>query len=245
MIEEDREFGVWLADRLADSGFVAQPVSSAEQALRSGLAERTIAFLINLGLSGQAGTRHVRPLRDAGLNQPLIVLSSQCHWRERVECLDAGADDYLTKPVRAEEVAARLRAIIRRTTGKPSDCIVSGNIELDIKARTARLGGLPLDLTRNEFRLLRLFLLQSDRILSHRELHDRLYAEPSGRSLNAVEVNIARLRRKIGKDAIRTVRGIGYRFVSNEGERKDLAFDQSQPMLLRHESEVGAWFPCI
>ena len=220
LIGEDASSCDWLAGRLSESGFVPSAALSADQALRSGLAERASALIVNVATSGQAEHRFVRPLRAAGILQPLLVLSSQCDWRERVDCLDAGADDYLTKPVRAEEVAARLRAIIRRSLGQTGDSIVCGDIELNIKARTASLNGEFLDLTRNEFRLLRLLLLHRDRALTHAELRNRLYSEPSQGSINAVEANIARLRRKIGKHSIRTIRGVGYRFIAGslEGE---------------------------
>lgn len=245
LIEEDRDFGCWLSDRLQDSGFITRESGSAEQALRSGLAARSSAVIVNLGAFGQAGARHVRPLRDAGVWQPLIVLSSQCHWRERVECLDAGADDYLTKPVRAEEVAARLRAIIRRSAGSTGDCIVSGDIEIDIKGRSARLGGEPLDLTRNEFRLLRLFILNQERVLTHDELRGKLYAQPSGRSHNAVEVNVARLRRKIGRNAIRTVRGLGYRFVANASKSPERPHNGEAADDIASGLPLEAWCPAI
>lgn len=245
LIDEDRNFGCWLSDRLADAGFVARAAGSAEQALRSGLADRTTAVIVNVGASGQAGHRHVRPLRDAGVSQPLMVLSSQCHWRERVDCLDAGADDYLTKPIRAEEVAARLRAIIRRSLGQTGDCIACGDIELDIKGRSASLAGRHLDLTRNEFRLLRLFLLHRDRTLTHDELRDRLYSEPSARSINAVEVNIARLRRKIGRHSIRTIRGVGYRFVAEALENAGRAKQEGANEDANLDLHTGAWWPEI
>jgi two-component system, OmpR family, response regulator len=244
LIDEDQAFGSWLSERLMKSGFVTRVAGSAEQALRSGLAAKVAAVLVNLGNIGSASGRHVRPLRDGGMSQPLMVLSSQCQWQDRVDCLDAGADDYLTKPVRAEEVAARLRAIIRRTAGSTSDCIAYGEIEMDLKARMVRLEGEPLELTRNEFRMLRLFLLHPDRILTHRELRDRLYAEPSERSLNAIEVYIARLRNKIGKHRIRTIRGIGYKF-GDPNPDTNMAEVAALTASATKQVDLGVWFPEI
>jgi len=211
LIEHDRTFGGWLAERLSASGFGVIRNDSAEQALRDGFMERATAVIIDVGPSGLEGPALIRPIREAGHEQPVLILSARAGWREKVESLDAGADDYLIKPVRPEEVAARLRAVIRREAGSCNDRIALGEIELDLKGMNAWLAGQLLELTRNEFRLLRLFLLREGRVLAHHEIRDHLYANARDRSLNAVEVHVARLRRKIGRDKIRTIRRVGYR----------------------------------
>ena len=143
---------------------------------------------------------------------PLIVLSAAGDWRAKVECLDAGADDYLVKPVRSEEVAARVRAVVRRALGNTTNRFMVGDFVFDLSSKCAWLGERCLDLTSTEFRLLRLFLMRPEDVHSHEEIHEALHRGGSHCSPNAVEVQIARLRRKIGKAMIQTVRGMGYRY---------------------------------
>ncbi|MGE5722784.1 MAG: winged helix-turn-helix domain-containing protein [Sphingomonadales bacterium] len=201
-----------LAKRLAPAGFVALHADSPEQAVRNGFNQRAVAVIVALGLGASNAATIVRSLREAGMDQPLIVLAARGGWREKIECLDCGADDYLLKPVHSEEIAARLRAIIRRSAGSATDRISVGGIDLDLKTRCAWLEGKCLNLTRNEFRLLRLFMLLPGRNLKHSEIQDQLHPGMADRSINALEVQIARLRRKVGRQRILTVRGIGYRF---------------------------------
>ncbi len=211
LIEDESDSAGWLAERLSTSGFVVHRVISSQQALCEGLSENAAAVILDVGHSGPSGRELVKPLRDAGIEQPLVLLSARGSWRDKVESLDAGADDYLIKPVRAEEVAARLRAIIRRSAGSAIDRIAVGDMDIDLKGQIARLGGKPLDLTRNEFGLLSLFLMRAGRVLANQEIRSLLYSGATSRSVNAVEVHIARLRSKIGRERIRTIRGLGYR----------------------------------
>lgn len=212
LIGSDRTQSGWLAEKMEGIGFVARLAQSSEQALANGMADDAAAVLLDSGLSASASAPVVRQLRQGGVEQPLIVLSARGDWRDKVECLDAGADDFLLKPVRSEEIAARLRALIRRGAGKGSNHIRHGGLDLDLQARCAWLDGSCLNLTRNEFRLLRLFMLHPQSILSHSDLLDQLNPGGARPSINAAEVQIARLRRKIGAGLIRTVRGVGYRF---------------------------------
>ncbi len=174
-----------------------------------------------------------------------MILSPIGNWRDKVDCLNCGADDFLFKPIRGEEVTARLRAVIRRFAGRSTDRMRAGDIELDLKARSAWIGGDPLDLTRNEFRLLRLFVMRSERFLSGEELLGQLYARKQDRSTNSVEVQIARLRRKIGKGRIQTLRGVGYRLVPH-CEDDDTAPDSAviAPPLMQ-EAGLNIWLPHI
>lgn len=217
LIESDRNSTGWLAERLPEWGFVPRRASSTQHALSSGLASQAVAMIIDMGPAGLPGCELIRPLRAAGHNQPLMLLSPHGGWRDKVDCLDAGADDYLIKPVRAEEVAARLRVILRRCAGSAEDCVRAGALELNLKARTASVGGQPLDLTRNEYRLLRILMLQANQIIPPEQIREQLYPGMAARSLNAVEVHVARLRRKVGEDHIRTVRGVGYMLDCGEG----------------------------
>lgn len=214
LIECDGLASGWLEPRLAEGGFFAHCARSPGEALSHEMARNTAAILVETGEQGPEGGRLVEQLRFAGLSQPIVLVSARANWREKVACLDAGADDYIVKPARAEEVCARLRASIRRSMGSPTDRWRIGPFELDISARCAWLGGKCLDLTRNEFRLLRYILLNPDRIIAPDELRNELY-QAGPVSLNAIEVQIARMRKKIGRDVIRTVRGLGYRCSPN------------------------------
>lgn len=211
LIEADPLSGTRLADGMGKTGFVPRRASSVQIALREGWLDEAAVILFDAGLAeGQTGST-VRALRSAGTDRPLIVLSARGDWREKVDCLDAGADDYLQKPVRSEEIAARFRVILRRCAGSPTDRVISGDIVLDLKARCAWRQGQCLDLTRSEFRLLRLFMLTPARTVNAREIWHELHPAKADFSANAVEVQIARLRQKVGRERIRTVRGAGYR----------------------------------
>lgn len=213
LIEADPLSGTRLADGMAKAGFVPRRAASFQHALREGWVDEAGAILFDAGLTdGQAGPT-VRSLRSAGTDHPLIVLSARGDWREKVDCLDAGADDYLQKPVRSEEIAARFRVILRRCAGSATDRVVSGDVVLDLKARCAWRQDQCLDLTRSEFRLLRLFMLTPARTVSAREIWQELHPTKAEYSANAVEVQVARLRQKVGRERIRTIRGAGYRMI--------------------------------
>lgn len=217
LIEDEAGSSGMLADRLMRCGFKPQRVSSAQAAIEAAKEDRAAALVYDQSHNGLPAAIAVRPLRDAGVELPLIVLSPRGDWRDKVESLDAGADDYLVKPIHSEEVAARLRAVIRRTAGLSSDRIRFGNIEVGLKARCAWLEGQCLNLTRSEFALLRQFMLRKDDTLTRDEIGAAVSAHET-LSPNAVEVLITRLRRKLGPDRIRTVRGIGYRLVALDGD---------------------------
>lgn len=214
LIDESAERQDWLAERLGPHGFVALPHARLENALRDPASTASAAVVLALAGSPASAAERVRLLRQSELAQPLIVLSGRSDWRERVETLDAGADDFLLVPIRSEEVAARLRALIRRASGASGARLTVGDFSCDMKARAIWLDGQPLELTRNEFRLLQAFLLRRDCVLSRAEIAEMLYfSQPLRRSDNAVEVYVSRLRRKIGHERIRTIRGLGYRML--------------------------------
>jgi DNA-binding response OmpR family regulator len=149
--------------------------------------------------------------RQAGRDTPILILSARNNWEEKVNVLNAGADDYVVKPVRSEELVARIHALVRRAAGQTKQRISAGSVEMDPAARIVWLDGERIDLTQMEYRLLHLFILRAGHILAQTEILDHLYPMADERDLNTIEVHIGRLRRKIGKDAITTVRGLGYR----------------------------------
>jgi two-component system OmpR family response regulator len=245
LIEDGHNPADWLAEQLGETGFAVSRIGFSREALADSPIENVQAIVIDLGQSGIDGRVCVRHLREAGFDQPLLILSPLSNWREKVDCLNAGADEFLVKPVRGEEVIARLHAIIRRFAGCSTDRMKAGDAELDLKARRAWIAGEPLDLTRNEFRLLRLFIMRPERFLSSEELLDQLYARKQDRGTNSVEVQIARLRRKIGKDRIQTMRGVGYRLIPGLatqqpalGEGAGVAPDTGTP-------SIDSWAPQI
>ncbi|MDE2437660.1 MAG: response regulator transcription factor, partial [Sphingomonadales bacterium] len=211
MIAEHGAIADRLAERLGKAGYLPVRVSSHREALNADGRESTAAILLDHGPSMGPAARIVEALRQGGWHQPLVVLSPRDDWREKVDCLDAGADDVLAKPVHSEEIAAHLRALIRRNAGMASDRIVTGDLDVDLKAHCAWQNGACLNLTRNEFRLLRLFVLGPDRIVSKEEMAEVLSRPNEVPSSNAIEVQVTRLRRKLGDGSIVSVRGLGYR----------------------------------
>src|SRR6185503_18315360 len=149
--------------------------------------------------------------RDAGISVPVLVLTARGSWHEKVLGIDGGADDYVTKPFRMEEVLARLRALIRRASRHAGPALHAGAITLEPRAARVTRDGAPVKLTSHEFRVLSYLMHHTDRVVSQRELTEHIYSQDFDRDSNTVEVFIARLRRKLGASAIETVRGLGYR----------------------------------
>jgi DNA-binding response OmpR family regulator len=214
LVEDDGSLSERMIARLSLAGFVTSRVASAEEALRLDDLGGAAILIVDIGLPGLDGISFVRELRSRGHEQPVLMLTARGDWQQKVDGLNAGADDYVVKPVRPEELIARLHALLRRAAGQAGNRIVAGPLVIDPQARTALLDGVALELTQIEFRLLHLFALRAGHVLSHAEIQDHLYLSAQSRSANAVEVHIARLRRKIGHEAIRTIRGLGYRLAA-------------------------------
>lgn len=202
----------WLASRLDPHGFTPRCVASPLDALNIEDRASTAAIILDSDSFGKEAAELVHFLRNGGMDQPLTVISSDADWQQRIETLDAGADECMAKPIRSEEIASRLRVQIRRASGNVTDRIESGDLLLDIRARCAWRGSQCLNLTRSEFRLLRAFMLRPGHTHEPAEIWDILNSARDSFSHNAVEVLVARLRRKVGHERIRTVRGLGYRF---------------------------------
>lgn len=211
LIEDDVELAKRMRSKLASAGFAIEHVASAEAALDWPSLDVFAAMVVDVGLPGMSGTDFIRMARRRGVSAPILVLTARGSWKEKVVGLNAGADDYVVKPVRAEEIIARLHALLRRAAGQARPILRAGNLELDEQSKTAYRDSLEIGLTQTEFRLLQLFIHRSGRILSQSDILDQLYPMAEEHELNAIEVQVGRLRRKIGKDAIKTVRGLGYR----------------------------------
>ncbi len=211
LVECDEGASGWLAPRLGGAGFRLDVTCRLDQAIESGQANDATAILVEMGDNCPDGRVVAEMVRGAGIAGPLVLLSARSDWRETVASLDAGADDYIVKPVRSEEVTSRLRVAIRRSKGSTRDQGQFGRFKLDPNARCAWLDGRCLDLTRNEYRLLHLFLLHDGALVSAEEIRSALNTGKQVISHNAIEVQIARLRKKLGAGMIRTIRNMGYR----------------------------------
>jgi two-component system OmpR family response regulator len=185
--------------------------ADGEQADFLAHTERYDAVVLDLGLPKIDGLTLLRQWREAGVTAPVLVLTARGTWSEKVQGIDGGADDYVAKPFRMEEVLARLRALIRRASGQVTPEMRCGGVTLDPRSGRVTLEGAPVKLTSHEYRVLSYLMHQRGRAVSQSELVEHIYAQSFDRDSNTVEVFIARLRRKLGASLIETVRGLGYR----------------------------------
>ena len=171
--------------------------------------------VVDLGLPGLSGLELIRRARAEGKRLPILVLTARDRWQDKVEGLDAGADDYVTKPFQVEEILARVQALIRRAAGYAVPVLRAGPIALDTRAQAVSVDGRPVELTSFEYRLLEYLMLRAGQVVSKSELNDKLYEHDSERDSNTIEVFVGRLRRKLDPDdrlrPIETLRGRGYR----------------------------------
>lgn len=167
--------------------------------------------VLDLGLPKLPGLQVLRQWREARRLMPVVILSARGTWAERVEGLNLGADDYINKPFHAAEVVARLRALIRRSAGHAANVLQHGRISIDLAANIAMLDGVDVALTAQELKVLGYLMQRPGRVISQGDLAEHVYGMSDIRGSNTIEVFIARLRAKLGRDAIRTVRGVGYR----------------------------------
>jgi len=208
--EDDPMIGASVRRGLTQDGFTVDWVADG-RAAELALAERVHdALLLDLGLPRKAGLDVLSAMRRGGDTRPVLIVTARDAVSDRVAGLDAGADDYLVKPFALDELSARLRALLRRNAGRADPVIVHGELELDPAARTLRRNGTPVSLSAREFALLEALLARPGAILSRTQLEEKLYGWRDAVESNAVEVHIHSLRRKLGADLIRNVRGVGW-----------------------------------
>lgn len=210
VVEDEAGIAADLLRALGAAGFAVEHAADGDTAWQRGGVEPFDAAILDLGLPRIDGLSLIRRWRAEGVGFPILVLSARGAWATRVEAIDAGADDFIVKPFAMEEVLARLRAVLRRAAGRASNLLRVGDLALDLRARRLARGGEPVELTPLEFRLLAYLMHHAGRAVHQTELTEHLYAEDAERGDNAVEALVARLRRKVGADAIRTRRGHGY-----------------------------------
>lgn len=211
LVEDDPELGRRLAERLGGAGYAVDLASTCDEARDWPDMDRMAGVVLDLGLPDGSGLDLLRGWRAAGVTCPILILTARGSWQDKVEGLNAGADDFVVKPVRFEELQARLNALHRRQAGSRASTLAVGDLSLDPVSRLALMGDQPLDLSRREFALLHLFMRRPGQVLAQGDILEDLYNLEAERELNTVEVLVGRLRRKIGRDRITTLRGLGYR----------------------------------
>ncbi|MBK1693652.1 DNA-binding response regulator [Chromatium weissei] len=210
LVEDDDRVAQGVTAALTAGGFVVDHTRDGETAWFQGDTENYAAAILDLGLPGLDGLSVLRKWRAAGSRLPVLILTARGDWSERVEGIDAGADDYLPKPFRMEELLARLRALVRRAAGQATAVLVNGQLTLDTRRMTVSVDGMPVHLAPQEYRLVSYLMQHAGRVISQLELTEQLYAQDFERDSNAVEVLVGRVRRKLGADVIQTRRGFGY-----------------------------------
>lgn len=211
IVEDQPALSEHLARAIGAAGYAVDTAADGERADFAVRTESYDAVLLDLGLPRIDGLTLLRGWRESGLRVPVLVLTARGSWHETVDGIDSGADDYVAKPFRMEEVLARLRGLIRRASGQPNQVLRSGNVTLDPRLARVTRDGVAVKLTSHEFRVLSYLMHHSVRVVSQGELTEHIYAQDFDRDSNTVEVFVARLRRKLGASVIETVRGLGYR----------------------------------
>jgi len=211
VVEDEALLSQQLAAALGQAGYAVDCAADGARADFLAQTEPYDAVVLDLGLPKIDGLTVLRRWREAGLVVPVLVLTARGSWHDKVQGIDGGADDYVAKPFRMEEVLARLRALIRRASGQVKPEIRCGAVVLEPRLAKVTLDDNPVRLTSHEFRVLSYLMHHRGRVVSQAELTEHVYAQSFDRDSNTIEVFIARLRRKLGSSFIATVRGLGYR----------------------------------
>ena len=214
LVEDDRLLAQEIARSLREENFAVDVASNGEDGQHRGETEFYDAAVLDLGLPKVPGVDVLRGWRKHDRRLPVVILTARDGWTDKVEGFKAGADDYLTKPFRIEELVMRLRALVRRAAGHAAPRIACGPLSFETQTGVFKLDGLPLKLTALEWRVLEALILRKDTVVERGLLSDKVYEGDAGTDSNSIEVIIARLRRKIGKNLIETERGRGYKLSS-------------------------------
>jgi two-component system response regulator PhoP len=221
VIEDELELRELLGRALKKAGFAVDLVDDGEEGLFYATDYPVDLAIIDLGLPGRSGMEIIRALRQRELSYPVLVLTARSDWQDKVQALELGADDYLTKPFRLEELMARVQALLRRSAGHATPEVRFGPLAINLSSQVVQLNDQPLELTTFEYKVLEYFVLHPNQVVSKLELNDHLYDEDADPDSNVIEVLVGRLRKKLDPEGrwkpIETLRGRGYRFQPTDG----------------------------
>jgi len=216
LVEDESTLRQQLKQQLEQRGYSVDATPDGEEGLFVGREYPVDLGIIDLGLPGLSGIDLIRELRDLGKTFPILILTARDNWQDKVEGLESGADDYLTKPFHTEELAARINALLRRASGHATPTITLHGIEIDTAGQQVRLGDQVIELTGHEYRVLEYLMTHAGKVVSKTELTEHIYDQDFDRDSNVIEVFIGRLRKKLDPRTnikpIETLRGRGYRF---------------------------------
>ena len=211
VVEDDPDLIRQLSETLRTEGYAVDQATDGEEAMYLGEVEPYDIVVLDLGLPVMDGVSVLKAWRAKGRTMPVLILTARGQWSEKVSGFDAGADDYLTKPFQMEELLARIRALIRRAAGHASPVLRCGPVEVDTNSANVTVNGESIKLTGHEYKLLSYMIHHMNKIVSRTELTEHIYDQDFDRDSNTIEVFVGRLRKKLGVDVIKTVRGLGYR----------------------------------
>ena len=214
LVEDEAALAQPLKQTLSEAGYAVDWVDNGRDAWALGGAQTFDAVVLDLGLPQMDGLSVLKRWRSEGMAAPVLILTARDQWHEKVAGIDAGADDYLTKPFHTEELLARVRALIRRAQGLASPTLACGPLALDTRSGRVTLDGHPVTLTSHEYKVLAYLMHRPGAVVSRAELTEHIYAQDFDRDSNTIEVFVGRLRKKLPAELIETVRGLGYRLVA-------------------------------
>jgi len=217
LVEDEAALALPLQKVLTEAGYAVDWVDNGRDAWALGGSQPFDAVVLDLGLPVMDGLSVLKRWRSEGMSAPVLILTARDQWHDKVTGIDAGADDYLTKPFHTEELLARLRALIRRAQGLASPTLVCGPLALDTRSGRVTLDGHPVALTSHEYKVLAYLMHRPGAVVSRAELTEHIYAQDFDRDSNTIEVFVGRLRKKLPAELIETVRGLGYRLVAPPG----------------------------
>ena len=221
LIEDDTTLRETLAGKLADGGFAIEQAADGREGLYFALEYPIDLAIVDLGLPEMSGLDIIRNVREQGKTYPILILTARDRWEDKVDGLEAGADDYVVKPFHVEEVIARVNALLRRTGGWATSTMTAGPVSLDMSRQELKVNDASIELTSYEYKIIEYLMVRTGQVISKTELTERLYDQDFERDSNVIEVFIGRLRKKLDPDntikPIETLRGRGYRFALERG----------------------------
>ena len=215
VVEDDTNLNRQIKDALTEGGYAVDVAFDGEEGHFLGDTEPYDAVILDIGLPQMDGLSVLEEWRRASRAMPVLLLTARDRWSDKVQGIDAGADDYLAKPFHMEELLARLRALVRRAAGHASNEITAGPVRLDVKAGKVTVDGQAIKLTSHELRLLSYLMHHKGKVVSRTELTEHLYDQDFDRDSNTIEVFVGRLRKKLPEEVIQTVRGLGYQILED------------------------------